>query len=217
MDPGEWPRLQILGSEDRFTVRRVWCIGRNYLDHAKEMGDTGTKPPLVFAKNPMGLVPAGDGEVVHIMYPSQTDELHFEVEWVLAIGEGGRIIGSTVGLDMTRRDLQRSMKERRGPWAIAKDFADSAPIGRLLLGTIPVDASIRLSVDGELRQSSNIHHMMWGAEALVARVNELCPLAPGDLIFTGTPAGVGPVEAGQKMEAFIEGVGRLTVHVESRD
>ena len=213
MDPSEWPRLHILGSNDRFNVRRVWCIGRNYAEHAKEMGDTGTKPPLMFAKNPMGLVPVAQGETGHIVYPGQTKELHYEVEWVLAIGAGGRCVGSTVGLDMTRRDLQRAMKGRRGPWAIAKDFADSAPIGPLRLGGLPKEAAITLQLDGEIRQSSNISHMMWGPDALIERLNALCPLAPGDLIFTGTPAGVGPVEVGQKMVANIEGVCSLTVSV----
>jgi len=191
----------------------VWCIGRNYVDHAKEMGETGKKPPLVFAKNPMGLVPVKDGETGVITYPIETDDLQHEVELVLAIGKGGTIVGSAVGLDMTRRDLQRAMKERRGPWSIAKDFADSAPVGPITLGPPPVQGAIVLRVDGEKRQSGELARMIWGPDALIQRLNRLCPLAAGDLIFTGTPAGVGPVRPGEQMLATVAGLADLRVDV----
>jgi fumarylpyruvate hydrolase len=213
MDRENWPSLSVLGRDDRFTVRRVWCIGRNYVDHAKEMGETGDKPPLVFAKNPMGVVGVAEGEEGGIVYPSETTELHHEVEWVLAIGTGGVVIGSAVGIDMTRRDLQRQMKDRRGPWAVAKDFEDSAPVGPIVLGVVPSRGRISLSVDGELRQCGDLSLMICDATAVVAMLNRLCPLAAGDLIFTGTPAGVGSVRRGQLMEAEIEAVGVLSVRV----
>lgn len=147
-------------------------------------------------------------------YPSETKNLHHEVELVLAIGTGGAIIGSAVGLDMTRRDLQTQMKERGGPWSIAKDFAESAPVGPIVLGDVPEAGLIELRVDGELRQSGDLSMMMWGPEALVRRLNALCPLAAGDLIFTGTPAGVGAVEVGQTLEAKIVGLPPLTVKIQ---
>ena len=214
MDHNDWPRLSVMGSVYGFTARRVWCIGRNYVDHAKEMGDTGTKPPLVFAKHPCGLVPVRENEAARIRYPSKTEDLHHEVELVLAIGEGGGVIGSAVGLDMTRRDLQLQMKDRRGPWTIGKDFLDSAPIGPIVLGDPPVSGRIALTVDGVVRQHGDVSLMMHGPEALVSRVNAFCPLQAGDLIFTGTPSGVGSVTPGQVLEATIEGLPPLIVHVD---
>ena len=128
----DWPRIPIYGSEETFTPRRIWCIGRNYVEHAREMGESGSKPPLIFAKSPAGLVVGAGSNVVEVPYPVQTQEFHHEVELVVAIGNNGGVIGTAVGLDMTRRDLQASMKARRGPWSIAKDFDGAAPIGPIV-------------------------------------------------------------------------------------
>jgi fumarylpyruvate hydrolase len=214
MDPQQWPRLTILGTEDTFLPRRVWCVGRNYAAHAREMGEDGRKPPLIFSKNPICLTPVAAEVSGRVNYPPDTEALHHEVEMVLALGEGGKVLGAAVGLDMTRRDLQTRMKERRGPWSLAKDFDGAAPIGPIRLGPVPENGEIGLWVDGERRQVANLNEMIWDAEALCKRLSETVQLAAGDLIFTGTPAGVGPVVRGQTLRAEIEGLPTLQVVVD---
>lgn len=213
MDDSEWPQLPILDTTNRFIPRRIWCIGRNYRAHAVEMGDTGDKPPLVFSKHSLNLVPAGPEGTCQMVYPRHCDALHHEVELVLAVGEGGRIIGSAVGLDMTRRAVQRGLKERRGPWTLAKDFHGSAPIGPIRLGMPPKTGSITLAVNEAVRQSGDLSQMLWSPDALLAYLETYDPLSAGDLIFTGTPSGVSAVGVGDVLVAEISGYPKLQVTI----
>ena len=213
MHDSEWPQLPILGSSQRFIPRRIWCIGRNYRAHALEMGDTRQKPPLVFSKHALTLVSSGIEGMCRMVYPRNCVSLHHEVELVLALGEGAKIIGSAVGLDMTRRVLQQQLKERRGPWTLAKDFDSAAPIGPIRLGAPPKSGPISLAVNGEVRQTGDLSHMLWDVDALVDYLNQYDALAEGDLIFTGTPAGVGPVVVGDQHDDQISGIQSLHVMI----
>jgi len=217
MDDSEWPQLPILESTDWFIPRRIWCIGRNYRAHALEMGDTGNKPPLVFSKHPMALIPADAEGRCTLAYPRQCESLHHEVELVLAIGAHGKMIGSAVGLDMTRRALQRRLKDRRGPWTLAKDFEGAAPIGPIRLGMPLQSGPITLAVNGEIRQSGDVSQMLWGSEELLKYVEQYDRLAAGDLIFTGTPSGVDAVSIGDVLSAQILGYPTLEVTIVDPD
>ena len=206
-----------------FPVHRIYCVGQNYAAHAREMGaDPEREPPLFFTKPADALVPNG----ATIPYPSRTANLHHEVELVVAIGASGRdiaageaegyVFGYAVGNDLTRRDLQHAAKEKGRPWDSAKGFDRSAPMTDLF----PAEhyghvrrGEIRLAVDGEVRQRADIADMTWSVPEIIAELSTLFELRPGDLVFTGTPAGVGPVRPGQTMVGYIEGLEELRTTV----
>ncbi len=209
-----------------FPVHRIYCVGRNYAEHAQEMGFSGREPPFFFLKPADAVLPVPDGETGAMDYPPQTANLHHEVELVVAIGRGGRDIavadaashvwGYAIGLDMTRRDLQNEMKKQGRPWSIGKGFDQSAPIGPLQpiarTGALTRGA-ITLSVNGTPRQKGDLSELIWNVDETIAALSQAWLLQPGDLIFTGTPAGVGAVVRGDVMEAAIEGLGTLRVAV----
>ena len=215
--------VPVLGSELGFPVGRIFCVGRNYAAHAREMGnDPDREPPFFFAKDADAYAP--DGAV--IPYPPATRNYHFELELVVAIGaEGfqvtteqaaGLIFGYAVGLDMTRRDLQQAAKEQRRPWDTAKNFPRSAPLSAIRpvgQGGMLRSASITLAVNGATRQSADIADMIWSVEETLAQLSALYELHAGDLVFTGTPEGVGAVQQGDVLDGAIEGVGTLHVTV----
>jgi len=214
----------------RFGVGRIWCVGRNYRAHALEMGaDPDREPPFFFAKPATALVAATAIDAAVVMaYPPATSELHHEVELVVAIGKGGsniavadacdHIAGYAVGLDMTRRGVQRAAKTKGRPWALAKGFDQSAPIAPLVAAadwSISAGKAIQLRVNGEVRQASSLGELIWSVAEVIAQLSAQVALLPGDLIFTGTPAGVGPVEQGDILRAEIDGLPTLTVRVGS--
>ena len=217
------PTLPIVGREARFPVRRIFCVARNYAAHAVEMGmDPEREPPFFFMKPADALVP-GDADVP---YPPQTDDLHHEVELVAAIGTGGRdiapevaldhVYGYAVGNDLTRRDLQAAARARGQPWDTAKGFDHSAPVSALKpaerIGH-PSTGAVRLRVGDALRQDGDLSQLIWTVPEIVALLSGLFTLHPGDLVFTGTPAGVGPVRPGETMVAEVEGVGQLVTRI----
>lgn len=217
------PSLAIVGRTARFPVRRVYCIGRNYADHAREMGhDPEREPPFFFTKHADSVVPGGGA----FPYPPATRDVHHEIELVVAIGAGGadipveaaldHVFGYAVGLDMTRRDLQAEAKRLGRPWEIAKAFDAAAPCSAIVpAGDIghPQTGAIWLDVNGAPRQRGDIADMTWGVAELIAHLSRWMRLGAGDLIFTGTPAGVGPVQAGDRLEGGVDGVGRIVVEV----
>ena len=208
--PPEQVNLEIAGSDLRFPVHRVYCVGRNYAEHVKEMGgEAGRDPPFFFAKPPDALVTDG-----RFPYPAASRDVHHEVELVVALGPGATIFGHAVGLDMTRRDLQAAAKKLGRPWETAKGFDHSAPVGPILRGGAALSrGAITLDVNGQRRQSGDISEMIWSIPDIIAELGRLFTLKPGDLIFTGTPAGVGPVTRGDRLHAEIAGVGTLAVDV----
>lgn len=230
--PAQLPSLPIVGSAQRFAVRRIFCVGRNYAEHAREMGDTGREAPFFFLKPADSLVSATHADAgnqrVDMPYPTLTQDLHHEVELVVAIGTGGiniapeqaasHIFGWAVGLDMTRRDLQAQLKAQGRPWCIAKGFEASAPIAALtphaeapdLLGA---GADIGLRINGQARQSGHTTQMIWSVAEVIAHLSQAWQLRAGDLIMTGTPAGVGAVVRGDVLDAHITGLPRLQVQV----
>lgn len=190
-----------------FPVRRIYCVGRNYAEHAREMGaDPEREPPFFFSK-PRDAVTSER----QVAFPPATDNLHFEVELVLALGAGGAglsadaarstVYGAAVGVDLTRRDLQAAAKKSGRPWDTAKGFDASAPIGLIRPGPAPAAGPIALSVNGERRQSGDLSEMIWSSGEVLAHLSSLFRLEPGDLVFTGTPAGVGPLQPGDQVEA----------------
>lgn len=215
--------LPVRGRDERFAVHRIYGVGRNFAEHAVEMGhDPEREPPFFFQKNPDNLVSDG----ADFPYPPRTHEVHPEVELVAALARGGRDIavaaaldrvwGYAVGLDMTRRDLQREAKALGRPWEIAKAFEHSAPCGALVPAAEighPRGGAIRLEVDGERRQAGDLAEMIWKVPEIVATLSTLFELRAGDLIMTGTPAGVGPVRPGQRLRAHIASVGDLELAV----
>ncbi len=207
---------------DEYPVHRIYCVGRNYVEHAIEMGHTGREPPFFFMKPSDAVLPAIEGQVAAMRYPSLTKSLHHEVELVVAIGKGGRDIpaasaldhvwGYAVGLDMTRRDLQNDMKKQGRPWCIGKGFDEAAPIGPIVpvaQAHVGPDTRIELKVNGEVRQTSTIGKLIWSIPEIIEQVSQAWELAPGDLIFTGTPEGVAAVVPGDMLSASIDGVGTL--------
>jgi fumarylpyruvate hydrolase len=210
----------------RFPVHRIYCVGRNYAEHAQEMGFTGREPPFFFLKPADAVVPVPDGETGSVTYPTLTADLHHEIELVVAIGVGGNDIaaadapkhiwGYAIGLDMTRRDLQNDMKKQGRPWCIGKAFEQSAPIGPIhpiaRTGRLTKGA-ITLHVNGQLRQKGDLGDLIWSVDEIIAHLSSAWLLQPGDLIYTGTPAGVGAVKPGELMEGRIEGLGALRVAV----
>jgi fumarylpyruvate hydrolase len=211
----------------QFPVHRVYCVGRNYAEHAVEMGHTGREPPFFFLKPADTVLPVADGELGVMPYPTLTQNLHHEVELVVALGAGGRdvsseqaqqlIWGYAVGLDMTRRDLQNDMKKQGRPWCIGKGFEHSAPIGPIQPRTRTGDitrGAITLDVNGERRQTGDMADLIWNVAETIAALSRAWTLAPGDLIYTGTPAGVGAVVPGDVLHAAIDGVGSLRLRID---
>lgn len=209
-----------------FPVRRIYCVGRNYEEHAKEMGFTGREPPFFFMKPADAIVNVAEGTIGAIPYPAGTSNLHYEIELVAAIGIGGANIkaadamkhvwGYAVGLDMTRRDLQGVAKKEGRPWEIGKAFDQSAPIGPIVPAAAagnPGNAAITLSVNGQMKQSSSTSKLIWSIAESIEHLTTYWRLEPGDLIFTGTPEGVGAVVSGDLMEGAVAGVGSLKVKV----
>ncbi|MFM8900881.1 MAG: fumarylacetoacetate hydrolase family protein [Burkholderiales bacterium] len=209
-----------------FPVHRIYCVGRNYVDHAIEMGHSGKEAPFFFMKPADAVVAAGPGEVAQVSYPSLTHNLHHEVELVVAIGVGGRDItpeqalqhvwGYAVGLDMTRRDLQNDMKKQGRPWCIGKGFEQSAPIGAITPAAqwaLSDEREISLQVNGAPRQKSQLGKLIWSVPDIIAQLSAAWTLAPGDLIYTGTPEGVAAVVAGDTLSARIDGLAALDVKI----
>ena len=218
--------VPIVGRSERFPVHRVYCVGRNYEEHAKEMGFTGREPPFFFLKPADAIVPAETGQTVTIPYPSLTQNLHHEIELVVAIGQGGRhiraqdaarhIFGYAVGLDMTRRDLQNDMKKQGRPWCIGKAFDRSAPIGPITPAAQAGDihhAAIWLQVNGGDRQRSHVDKLIWNVAETIEHLSAAWELKPGDLIYTGTPEGVAAVVRGDTLVGGVEGLQTLTVRI----
>jgi len=209
-----------------FPVHRIYCVGRNYVEHAKEMGFTGREPPFFFMKPAGAVLPVAEGETGRMPYPSLTKDLHHEVELVVALGSGGKNIaaadaerhiwGYAVGLDMTRRDLQGEAKKLGRPWDTGKSFDHSAPIGpihRAAECKVGAETTIALEVNGTLRQHSTIGKLIWDIGEIIEHLSAAWELQPGDLIFTGTPEGVAAVVRGDVLKASVVGVGSLQVEL----
>jgi len=215
------PSLAVEGSDARFPVGRIYCVGRNYAEHAREMGhDPDREPPFFFMKAANSVVPSGST----ISYPVGTKDVHHEIEMVVAISKGGKNIpvekalehvwGYAVGLDMTRRDLQGEAKKMGRPWEMGKSFDESAPVSALRPASKighPAKGAIWLKVNGEVKQQGDLAMQIWSVPEQINYLSNLITLQPGDLIFSGTPAGVGPVKAGDKLEGHVDGVGELLV------
>ncbi|MCU0905083.1 MAG: fumarylacetoacetate hydrolase family protein [Tabrizicola sp.] len=210
--------LPVTGRAERFPVRRIFCVGRNYAEHAKEMGGDPSEAPFFFTKPGDAVVESGS----RIPYPSATQNLHHEGELVVAIGKSGAMVpeeeaekliwGHAAGNDLTRRDLQAEAKERRRPWDMAKGFDKSAVVGAIKPGPLP-DARLRCSVNGAVRQEARLSDMVWTPASIIAALSQMVSLSPGDLIFTGTPAGVGPLNRGDTCKVEIEGLQSATVMI----
>ncbi len=218
--------VPVVGSTDRYAVRRVYCVGRNYEAHAKEMGFTGREPPFFFLKPADAVVVVEAGTTGILPYPSLTKDFHHEIELVVAIGTGGKnikaadahqyIYGYAVGLDMTRRDLQGEMKKAGRPWCIGKAFDHSAPIGPITPAALAGDvnnAELYLQVDGKDRQRSTVSKLIWNVAETIEHLSAAWELMPGDLIYTGTPEGVAAVESGNTMVGGVAGLGTLSIKV----
>ena len=218
--------VPVVGRSERFPVHRIYCVGRNYEEHAKEMGFTGREPPFFFLKPADAVVAVEAGQTGAIAYPGLTQNLHHEIELVVAIGTGGKnikavdahkhIFGYAVGLDMTRRDLQGEMKRQGRPWCIGKAFDHSAPIGPITPAAQAGDVSqaeIHLQVGGKERQRSNVAKLIWNIAETIEHLSAAWELQPGDLIYTGTPEGVAAVVPGDTMVGEVQGLGTLTVKV----
>jgi len=221
------PTVPVAGTAQRFPVRHIYCVGRNYAEHAKEMGGDATKePPFFFTKPADAIVAVVPPAVARIDYPLATKFFHHEIELVVAIGSRGvdlapadalRVVwGYAVGLDMTRRDLQNEMREKKRPWDIGKSFAQAAPIGVLhpvsAVGH-PSRGAIWLDVNGQRRQQGDLADMIWDVAHTVHFLSKYYEVLPGDLIFTGTPAGVGPVKPGDRLDGGIDGLGTLSIAI----
>ncbi|GJD77795.1 fumarylacetoacetate hydrolase family protein [Methylobacterium gregans] len=218
--------LPIVGSPDLFPVRRVYCVGRNYAAHAREMGaNPDREPPFFFMKPADALLNVGP-EPTELPYPPRTENYHFEIELVVGLGKGGRdvpvaqaldhVYGYAIGLDMTRRDLQDEAKALRRPWDLGKAADASGPIGPLHPAAAvghPESGAITLAVDGQVRQSGDLSEMIWSVAEQIAYLSGYFELAPGDLIFTGTPSGVGPVRRGERMTGAVAGLGTIVLDV----
>ena len=220
--------LPIANSDAQFPVHRIYCVGRNYAEHAQEMGHSGREAPFFFMKPADAVVPGSATAPAEMPFPSMTNNLHHEVELVVAIGKGGaniavgdaasHIAAYAVGLDMTRRDLQAEAKKQGRPWCIAKGFDHSAPIGPLVLAAQVQGldtAAITLQVNGSPRQSGKISDMIYNVAETIAEISKAWTLQPGDLIFTGTPAGVAAVQSGDELVASVQGLPALHVRVGS--
>ncbi|NCP82820.1 MAG: fumarylacetoacetate hydrolase family protein [Rhodoferax sp.] len=218
--------VPVVGSTDQFPVHRIYCVGRNYAEHAQEMGHSGREPPFFFMKPADAVLVVQPGSTTALPYPSLTKNFHHELELVVAIGTGGQniaveeaqnhIFGYAVGLDMTRRDLQNDMKAQGRPWCIGKGFDHSAPIGPITPKAAAGDitqATLRLSVNGAPRQHSSISQLIWNISETIAQLSAAWTLQPGDLIYTGTPAGVGAVLRGDLLRGSISGLTDIELKV----
>ncbi|MBK6007488.1 fumarylacetoacetate hydrolase family protein [Ramlibacter ginsenosidimutans] len=225
-NPAPLVSVPVVGRSERFPVRRIYCVGRNYVEHAKEMGFTGREPPFFFFKPADAAVVVPQGETGTIHYPSLTKDLHHEIELVACIGTGGKnikaadakkhIFGYAVGLDMTRRDLQGEQKKLGRPWEIGKSFEESAPIGPIVPAAQAGDverAEIWLQVNGKDRQRSNVSKLIWNIGEIIEHLSTAWDLAPGDLIYTGTPEGVAAVVQGDTLVGGVTGLPELRVRV----
>ncbi|MEP3431056.1 MAG: fumarylacetoacetate hydrolase family protein [Roseibium sp.] len=222
IEPPQMATLPVKGTDSVFPVRRVYCIGRNYAAHAVEMGhDPDKEPPFFFQKNPNNLDTSGT-----FPYPPKSEDVHHEVELAVALKSGGKnipidealdhVFGYAMSLDMTRRDLQGLAKKMGRPWEIGKAFEDSAPITHLVPATEcghPDKGAIVLKVNGEVRQEGDLNQMIWKIPEMISYLSDCFELAAGDVIMTGTPSGVGPVNRGDKMEATVDGLPPLLVNV----
>jgi fumarylpyruvate hydrolase len=218
--------VPVNGSTDLFPVHRIYCVGRNYLDHAKEMGFSDREAPFFFMKPADAALPVPFGSTGEFPYPGESSNVHHEIELVVAIGKAGsripaadavhHIYGYAVGLDMTRRDLQFALRDKGRPWDISKGFDCSAPISPIkpiaATGEI-TSAQIWLAVNGAKRQSSDVAKLIWNVNETIEHLSKFYELRPGDLIYSGTPEGVGAVKPGDEMEGGIAGIGTLKVRV----
>jgi fumarylpyruvate hydrolase len=220
--------VPVVGRAERFPVRRIYCVGRNYVEHAKEMGFTGREAPFFFLKPADAAVVVNPGETATIPYPSLTKDLHHEIELVACIGKGGKnikaadakqhIFGYAVGLDMTRRDLQGEMKKQGRPWCIGKAFDYSSPIGAITPADQAGDiekADIWLQVNGKDRQRSSVSKLIWNIGEIIEHVSAAWELQPGDLIYTGTPEGVAAVVAGDTLTGGVTGLNDISVKIQA--
>ncbi len=225
--PPDTVSVPVHGTDQRFPVRRIYCVGRNYVEHAKEMGFTGREPPFFFMKPADAIVFVPDGETGSMRYPLGTKSLHHEIELVVAIGKGGEqisaskakehVYGYAVGLDMTRRDLQGEAKKAGRPWEIGKGFDQSAPIGPIhpLSKTGWFDkGEIKLEVNDKVTQKSTIDKLIWNVGEIIEHLSSYWALAPGDLIYSGTPEGVAAVVKGDLMVGSVAGLGSLRIRVD---
>ena len=221
--PPQLPSVMVAGETRRFPVRRIYCVGLNYAAHAREMGkDPGAEPPFFFSKPADAVTPSG----AVIPYASMTNDLHYEIELVAALGEGGagispedalrHVYGYAAGIDLTRRDLQKIARDEGKPWDLAKGFDQSAPIGEILpveRAGHPKAGRIAISVNGALRQNGDLSDMILGVAGVISQLSRFVRLEAGDLIFTGTPEGVGPLRPGDRVEGEIAGVGGVSVTI----
>lgn len=221
IEPPPQPAIPVVGENAAFPVRRIWCVGRNYADHAREMGHDPTRePPFFFAKFSDTVAPGG-GE---LPFPSQTQDLHHEIEMVVAIGKAGsdippeqalsHVYGYAIGLDMTRRDIQTVAKKLSRPWELAKNFDQSCPISAIVPAALighPTQGRIEAAVNGSVQQTGDLAQMIWSVPETLSFLSRYVRLAPGDLIMTGTPAGVSRVRPGDVVHGVCEGVGTITV------
>jgi len=214
--------LPVVGTTGLFPVRRIYCVGRNYAAHAVEMGhDPDKEPPFFFQKNPDNIVTSGA-----FPYPPASSDVHHEIEMVVALGSGGKdipldraldcVYGYGVGLDMTRRDLQGKAKDMGRPWEVGKAFEASAPCSPLVPASSighPTEGEVWLDVNGQRRQTGNLNQLIWKVPEMISYLSGLFTLSPGDIIMSGTPAGVGPVQRGDRLHGHVDGVGDLEVRV----
>ncbi len=224
IEPPVMPTLPVRGSRDVYPVHRIYCVGRNYAAHAVEMGhDPDREPPFFFQKNPDSLVPSGG----RFPYPDKSGDVHHEIELVVALGRGGKdipaeraldhVYGYAVGVDMTRRDLQAEAKRLGRPWEVGKAFEHSAPCGEVVPASAighPERGRVWLEVNGELRQEGDLDQLIWKVPEIVAILSGLFTLAPGDLIYSGTPAGVAAVQRGDRLHGGVEAVGEIDITVD---
>ena len=219
-DPPAVVSVPVEGQSTRFPVRRILCVGRNYAAHAREMGGDERDPPFFFSKPADAIVQPG----ADVPYPTRTANLHHEIELVIALGAGGSdvavanalnlVFGYAVGVDLTRRDLQDEAKAQKRPWEASKGFEASAPISPIRPWTgAPPQGRIAISVNGQVKQEGKVADMIWNVAEIVSEASRLWTLAPGDLIYTGTPEGVGPLVRGDRVEGQVDGVGALAFQV----
>lgn len=225
--PAPIPVVPVAGDTSGFPVRRIYCVGRNYAAHAREMGsDPDREPPFFFCKPADAVLPVAPGATGELAYPSETANCHHEVELVVAIGKGGRAIraetandhvfGYAVGFDMTRRDLQFALRDKGRPWELGKAFDQSAPISPIMpvaRSGHPAAGRVWLTVNGTLKQEGDLADLIWSVPETIAHLSKYFELCPGDLIFTGTPEGVGPVVRGDRMVGAVDGIGELSIRV----
>jgi fumarylpyruvate hydrolase len=225
--PAPLPAVPVANSADSFPVRRIYCVGRNYAAHAREMGsDPDRDPPFFFCKPADAVVPVAKGVTGDIAYPPETANYHHEVELVVAIGKRGRNIaadaandhvwGYAVGFDMTRRDLQFALRDKGRPWELGKAFDQSAPITPIVPVSLcghPTSGKVWLTVNGVKKQEGDLADLIWSVPETIAHLSKYFELFPGDLIFTGTPEGVGPVVRGDVLTGAVEGVGELSIRI----